>query len=73
MPDAESMPALPEWLGEMAAREGTDGAKEQAARDARWVSDYADELSVTIALRQWDDAVALVESGASPVLDLACD
>ncbi|KAF8590795.1 hypothetical protein K439DRAFT_1329052 [Ramaria rubella] len=63
MPDAETMPALPEWLGEIGAREGLDGAKEKADRDARLVGDFCDDLSVAIALRQWDEAVALVENG----------
>jgi exocyst complex component 8 len=58
------MPALPDWLGAVAAREGLDGAKEKAERDARWVGDFADDLTVAIALRQWDEAVSLVESGA---------
>jgi exocyst complex component 8 len=58
------MPALPDWLGEFAAREGMDGAKEKAEKDARWIGDFSDDLTVAIALRQWDEAVALVESGA---------
>lgn len=57
------MPALPDWLGEIAAREGMDGAKEKAERDARWVSDFSDDLTVAIALRQWDQAVSLIQSG----------
>lgn len=39
------------------------GAKEKAERDARWVADWADELTVAIALREWEKAVGLVEEG----------
>jgi exocyst complex component 8 len=31
--------------------------------DARWVNEFADELTVAIALREWDRAVNLVEQG----------
>jgi hypothetical protein len=41
---------------------GTD-AKEKAERDVRWVGDWADELTVAIALREWEKAVGLVEQG----------
>ncbi|KAL1715903.1 Cullin repeat-like-containing domain protein [Schizophyllum commune] len=32
-------------------------------RDGRWVGEWADELTVAIALREWEKAVALVEQG----------
>lgn len=38
-------------------------AKEKAERDARWIGDYCDELTVSIALREWEKAVGLVEKG----------
>jgi hypothetical protein len=41
----------------------SDGAKEVAERDARWISDFSDQLTVAIALREWDAAVDLVEQG----------
>ena len=41
------------------------GAKEKAERDARWVGDWSDELTVAIALREWENAVVLVEEGQS--------
>ncbi|KAF8531522.1 Cullin repeat-like-containing domain protein [Gautieria morchelliformis] len=63
VPDSELMPSLPDWLGEIGAREGLDGAKVKAEQDSRWVGDFSDDLTVAIALRQWDEAVALVESG----------
>ncbi len=40
-----------------------DSAKEVAERDTRWVGDFADQLTVAIALREWDTAVDLVEQG----------
>jgi exocyst complex component 8 len=39
--------------------------KEKTERDARWMSDFSDDLTVAIALRKWDRAVALVEEGIS--------
>ena len=41
------------------------GAKEKAERDARWVGDWSDALTVAIALREWGNAVVLVEEGQS--------
>ena len=38
-------------------------AKEKSERDARWIGDWSDELTVAIALREWDTAVGLVEEG----------
>lgn len=40
-------------------------AKEKTERDARWIGDFTDDLTVAIALRKWDHAVALVEEGWS--------
>lgn len=47
----------------MRAGGDSSGAKEKAERDARWTGEFADELTVSIALREWDQAVALVEQG----------
>ena len=38
-------------------------AKEKVERDSRWISEFADDLTVTISLRQWEQATALVEEG----------
>ncbi|KAF8514201.1 Cullin repeat-like-containing domain protein [Hysterangium stoloniferum] len=62
-PDVSKMPALPDWLNEIGAREGLDDSKEKAERDARWVEDFSDDLTVAIALRKWEEAVELVEIG----------
>ena len=65
------MPPLPEWMADLARRGGDipgtgTNAKEKAERDARWTNDWADQLTVAIALREWTKAVELVEKGASP-------
>ncbi|OSD01155.1 hypothetical protein PYCCODRAFT_1392308 [Trametes coccinea BRFM310] len=61
----EGMPPLPEWMADLASKSGEMGAsaKEKAERDARWIGDWSDELTVAIALREWDRAVSLVEEG----------
>lgn len=43
----------------------SDGAKEKTERDARWVGEFTDDLTVAISLREWDRAVELVEQGTS--------
>ncbi|KAF8633569.1 hypothetical protein AX15_001366 [Amanita polypyramis BW_CC] len=61
-----TVPPMPEWMADL-ARKGGDipgagaDAKEKAERDARWTSDWADQLTVAIALREWIKAVELVE------------
>lgn len=59
------MPAVPDWMADLAQRAGGDGssAKEKAERDALWTGEFADELTVAIALREWDQAVSYVEQG----------
>ena len=61
---------MPDWMVDLASREGDisgagpeAGAKEKAERDARWVGEWADDLTVAIALREWEKAVTLVEQG----------
>lgn len=60
-------PAVPDWMADLARGAGepvpgTD-AKEKAERDARWAGEWADELTVAIALKEWEKAVGLVEQG----------
>jgi len=51
-------------MSDLAQQTGmNDSAKEVADRDARWIGDFADQLTVAIALREWDTAVDLVEQG----------
>jgi exocyst complex component 8 len=52
-------------MADLTQRAGGDGsgAKEKAERDARWVGEFTDELNVAIALREWEQAVSLVEQG----------
>jgi hypothetical protein len=61
------------WLAELGARVGADSsandsAKEKTERDVRWATEFCDDLTVAIALRNWDEAVSLVEDGALPFL-----
>ncbi|KAF8641237.1 hypothetical protein AX17_000871 [Amanita inopinata Kibby_2008] len=58
--------SMPEWMADLARRGGdipgvASDAKEKADRDVRWTNDWADELTVAIALREWTKAVELVE------------
>jgi exocyst complex component 8 len=64
---------MPDWMAELAKRGGEipgmeSGAKEKSERDALWVGEWADELTVAIALREWEKAVTLVEQGTSYVV-----
>jgi hypothetical protein len=63
--NADTGPPVPDWMADLTLRAGGDGssAKEKAESDARWVGEFADELTVAIALREWDQAVSLVERG----------
>ena len=56
---------MPDWMAELAQKAGavSGSLEEKAEGDARWISDFADELTVAIALREWDQAVTLVEQG----------
>lgn len=59
---------MPDWMADLASKVDPDGAagtdaKEKAERDARWVGEWADELTVAIALREWEKATGLVETG----------
>ena len=60
--DPNPMPSIPVWAVE-AGTGGTGGAKEKADRDARWIGDFSDDLTVAIALHEWEEAVRLVEEG----------
>ncbi|KAI1791961.1 hypothetical protein LXA43DRAFT_1008616 [Ganoderma leucocontextum] len=59
------MPPVPEWMADLASKGADMGSsgKEKSEHDARWIGDWSDELIVSIALREWDTAVALVEEG----------
>ena len=63
---ANGVPPVPDWMADLNQRAGGDdsGAKEKAERDARWVGEWSDELTVAIALREWEKAVVLVEQGS---------
>ncbi|KAG8947884.1 exocyst complex component exo84 [Tulasnella sp. 424] len=64
---AEPMPALPAWLVDLQNKglgiPGLPGSDKTQEKDLRWVSDFVDKLAVAIALREWEEAVSLVEQG----------
>lgn len=52
-------------MSELGLRDGMGGAKEKADKDALWIGELTDSLTIAIALREWDKAVLLVEEGSS--------
>ncbi len=55
-----------EWMTDLARKAGEipgTSAKEKSERDARWASEWADELTVAISLREWEKATKLLEEG----------
>lgn len=64
--NTDTAASIPDWMADLASRAGVDGsttAKEKSESDIRWVGEFADELTVAIALREWEQAVVLVERG----------
>ncbi|PWO00852.1 hypothetical protein FA09DRAFT_293361 [Tilletiopsis washingtonensis] len=56
------MSAFPGEDGSVLAAAAATAASEKKD-PGRWINDFADELAVAIALREWSDAVAMVEKG----------
>ncbi|KIK35279.1 hypothetical protein CY34DRAFT_96392 [Suillus luteus UH-Slu-Lm8-n1] len=66
----DQMPPLPDWMAELARKAGVDGdtsARDKSESDARFISDFSDDLTVAIALRSWERAVELVEESRAKV------
>ena len=60
----EKLPSMPDWMADLTQKSGVgSGAQDKAEGDARWISDFADRLTVAIALREWEQAVSLLEEG----------
>lgn len=62
----EKLPTMPDWMAELAQKAGAASGgsmEEKAEGDARWIGEFADELTVAIALREWNQAVTLIEEG----------
>lgn len=71
MADFSAVPPLPEWAADAGKRPDLpSGMKEKAENDARWINEFADSLTVAIALHEWEDAVVLVEQGTRDHLGL---
>jgi exocyst complex component 8 len=54
------MPSLPGIASNSTA---PDGARLKEEQDARWITDFTDDLTVAIAFRNWSAAVDLVLQG----------
>ncbi|TDL19395.1 hypothetical protein BD410DRAFT_774042 [Rickenella mellea] len=65
--DSDAMPSVPDWMKEFAPGGGGGGAKEKAEKDAIWVGELTDQLTVAIALRQWEEACTLVAEAEAKV------
>ena len=62
--------AAADWMSELALQSGMGGPQDKSDKDAIWVSELTDKLTMAIALREWDKAVALVEEGKIDLLHL---
>ena len=64
----KSQALVPQWMADLDQKGGdipgmdTD-VKEKVERDTRWVGEWSDNLAVAIALKEWTEAVDLVEQG----------
>jgi hypothetical protein len=61
----DKIPPLSDWIAELSQKLPEDGSLIKEKDDARWVNEFADELTVAIALREWEKAVTFVEQGLS--------
>ncbi|KAJ3484324.1 hypothetical protein NLI96_g5729 [Meripilus lineatus] len=59
------IPPMPDFLNDLLNRSEatTPNVKDKAEKDSRWTSEFTDKLTISIALRQWDKAITLVEEG----------
>jgi len=63
---------MPDWMTDLVQIPGMGpSAQDKAEGDARWAGDFTDKLTVAIALREWEQAVLLVEEGNILVLRLS--
>ena len=67
------IPPMPEFLNEILGKsDGSPIVRDKSEKDSRWVSEFTDDLTVAIALRQWDKAAVLVEEGMPDCFCLVC-
>ncbi|KAG9081273.1 exocyst complex component exo84 [Ceratobasidium sp. 370] len=59
--EPDAMPALPAWMLDMAS--GSGAAQAKAEQDAQWINNFTDDLTVAVALQDWDEAVDLMVKG----------
>jgi len=63
---------MPDWMTDLVQKSGMGpSSQDKAEGDARWAGDFADRLTVAIALREWEQAVSLVEEGKIHVSTLS--
>lgn len=48
----------------------TVGTSLADSKDLRWIDEFGDDLTMTIAMRDWDEALKLVERGKLCIVDL---
>lgn len=64
---AGNIPPPPDWMADLAMRAGEMGSgsdgKAKAERDARLAGEWADDLTVSIAHKEWEKATSLIEEG----------
>jgi len=59
-----------DWMADLVQKSGVgQSPQDKAEGDVRWAGDFADRLTVAIALREWEQAVSLVEEGGVPSRD----
>lgn len=56
-----------DWMSELARSAGETSAgteaKQKAEKDAQYAAEWADDLTVAIALKEWAKATSLVQEG----------
>jgi len=50
-------------MSDLLLTESSSGAKDKNDKDAVWITELTDSLTVAIALREWSKAVSLIEEG----------
>lgn len=65
-PGIEPMPSLPTWLSDLKLGGAGGGAPAGDSKREKDIGEYVDKLAVAIAVREWEESVALVEQGICP-------
>jgi exocyst complex component 8 len=65
---SDGVPPMPDWEEFVRDKTGSSEAKRKTERDIQWIGEWSDELSVAIALKEWEKATSLVEEGDPPLI-----